>query len=144
MPLSRQRADLRFRGRRGMLASVSVLVALTVIMMLFAASVRIMLTARQALRGQQERMQVEYLTDAAVGRAAARRAADPKYTGETWQLDAETLGGQAATVEIRVHGDTGADVSRVEVAAEYPRGAERRVRMTREELIPIPVSRKLP
>jgi hypothetical protein len=135
---------MRLRGRRGLIVSVSVLVALTVIMMLFAASVRIMLTARQALRGQQERMQAEYLADAAIDRATARLAVDPTYPGETWQLDAETLGGLAAAVEIRVDAKTLADARRVEVVAEYPLGAERRVRLTREELIPIPVSRKLP
>lgn len=47
--------------------------------------------ARQSQRVGHERAQAQWLVEAGLQRAAARRALDAGYRGETWHIDAEAL-----------------------------------------------------
>lgn len=90
------------RARRGFLL-MSVLVCLALAMTLLAVQTRTLLRERALLASQQQALQSEYLANAGLARAKAQLAADPAYRGETWQLDAQQLGGRGtASVVISV------------------------------------------
>jgi hypothetical protein len=86
-------AKRRGDGPRSAFLLVSVLVCLTLAMALWAVRTRTLVLERRVLVSQQLALQSEYLADAAIARAKAQLAADPAFRGETWQLDAEQLGG---------------------------------------------------
>jgi hypothetical protein len=82
---------------------MAVLVCLALAMTLLAIQTRTLLRERAVLAAQQQALQSEYLADAGLARARAQLATDPAYRGETWQLDAQQLGGRGtASVVISV------------------------------------------
>jgi hypothetical protein len=94
----RQRA-----GRRRGAILVVVLVCLTVAGLIFVGLLRLAALEHQRIQRRQRAVQAEWLVESGLQRAAARLAADPVYTGETWALTAEEMGGQeTATVMLRV------------------------------------------
>lgn len=92
--MSNARRSAKRRGRpRPAFLLVSVLICLSLAMALWAVRTRTLLRERRVLVSQQQALQCEYLAEAAIARAKAQLAADPAFRGETWQLDAEQLGG---------------------------------------------------
>jgi len=91
-------------------------------------------SGKNVSRVAERELQADWLAESGVRRAAARLAADVKYAGETWALEAESLGGSdKAEVKIRVERVEGQPlVRRVMVEAEYPSGAAQRARRSRD------------
>jgi len=123
----------RRRRRRAMLL-VTMLVCLTVVMALVAAWMKTIALERRHVRAASDRVQAEYLATSGVERAMAQLAANPTYTGETWRIDADSLGARAgARVVIKIV--DAADNSpgrRAVVEASFPDEGPRRARRTRE------------
>ena len=121
------------RPRRGML-TVVVLVCLLVLTLIAGAILRAGSAHREDQRAAERRLQAEWLAEAGLQRAAARLAADPGYTGETWEIPARELGSaDDATVTIAVE-KPGGDPKRrtIRAQADYPRDPPRRARSTRQ------------
>lgn len=118
----------RIWRRRGITVAVT-LVCLLVVVTLGAALVRAMVDhRRQSLRGQH-RVQAFWLAESAIDRAASKLAASPDYTGETWQIDRDSLGGRwSGAVLIRVEqAGTDEQARKVIVESRYPEDTVRRV-----------------
>lgn len=131
----------RTRCPRHGIALVAVLICLTVVLSLMAAWLRTIVLERSAAREQQARVQAVWLAESALDRAAARLTANPAYTGETWQVPADELGGHDdGEVVIRVAAVAGQPARRtIHVQADYPVVASRRHRSTKSiEIIAIP------
>jgi Tfp pilus assembly protein PilV len=115
------------------MALVAVIVAMTIALALFAIWMRTIVRERQRSTMRQIQMQSARLAEAGLSRARAMRNADPLYDGETWKVDAASLGGsQQAEVRIQLTPleDTGR--SRCEVTAVYPAGVTRKAQVTRQ------------
>jgi len=114
------------RSRRGVIIIV-LLVAFAIVVAFCGAWTRAILRNRQVQRLAEDRIQACWLAEAGVRRAAAFQAADPAYTGETWQVAGVDLARPAAaTVVIRIEPVAGAaGQSRITVRASYPRGGVR-------------------
>jgi Tfp pilus assembly protein PilV len=123
--------------RRGMLA-IAVLVCLIVLTMIAGALLRVEAARREEVRSQERRLQAEWLAEAGIQRALARLAAEPAYTGETWNVEARDLGtADAATVTIAVERPPDDPKGRtIRARADYPRDPPRRARSTRQITIP--------
>lgn len=121
------------RARRRGLALVPALACLVVVILFCGVLVRQVATHRALVRDEERRVQVEWLAESALARASARLTADRGgYKGETWNIAAADLGGQAGVVRITV--ETVANQAarrRVRVQADFPRDAELRARATK-------------
>lgn len=95
-----QRRRNRFH-RRGAALLVAI-VAVTMVAALGLVMVRSTLVAKANQETAAARLQADWLAEAGIERAAARYAANPEYSGETWTIAPESLGGRGATVEIEV------------------------------------------
>ncbi|MDR3638654.1 MAG: hypothetical protein P4L84_32915 [Isosphaeraceae bacterium] len=124
------------RSRRGAVI-VPVLVCFVLIMLICAGLVQLLFTERGITRQEERRLQAEWLAEAGLERAAARLSRARGYTGESWEVPAQELGGQdAGQVVITV--ETPKDEPghrRVIVRADYPLAAERRARRQRTLVI---------
>ena len=91
----------------------------------------------QQLRGQQDRLQARWLAESALERAAAQLAAQPNYSGETWQIPSEQLDGRhAGRVEISVAPISSHPARRlVHVVADFPDHPQQRVRQSRQAVL---------
>lgn len=121
------------RPRRGML-SVAVLVCLLILTLIAGAILRAGAAHREEIRAAERRLQADWLAEAGLRRGAARLAADPGYTGETWDIPARELdSADDATVAITVEKSAG-DAKRrtIRARADYPRDPPRRARSTRQ------------
>lgn len=123
---------------RGSIAIV-VLICLVLIASLAGALLRIGLAERQRLHAEQRRLQVEWLVESGLERAAARLAESGEaYRGETWEVAASELGGRdAGRVMIVVEVEEDPPVARprqarVRVHGEYPREAATPARLTKQ------------
>ena len=110
---------------------VVVVVLLAMSMAVFGVWARSAVREHRWLDGEALRLEAGRLAEAGVARAIARRAVDPEYAIETWQIAAADLNGRhAAEVRIRI---TPADAAlRVAATADYPAGAVRRARVTNQ------------
>ena len=130
------------RSRRRGLTSVVVLVLLFVIAIVAASLVRVSVAYHQRTRSNELALQSGLLADAGVDRALAKIAADPKYTGERWEVSAEALGSAttgdrpAGVVTIEVVGSPGGGPRKLRVQADHPPDPPRRVRSSREIMLP--------
>jgi hypothetical protein len=124
------------KNRRAVLV-LSVLACLGLVMVLAGAWLRVVALERRQLTAQQNRLQAEYLADAALARATARLAADPAYSGETMNPSAESFAASfGAAVTIRVEKVAGEPQSRhVAVSAEFPAGSRDRAVRSKEQRI---------
>ena len=102
--------------------TMSVLVALTVVMALAVAWTKSVIIERRIVRAQAERVQAEYLALSGLARGTAQARAKPDYAGETWQIDGDSLGGKrGASVVIRVDSIADEPMARnVKVEARFP------------------------
>ncbi len=99
------------------------LVCLLVVATIGAAIVQTLAREHRQADRQQLQMQTFWVAESAIQRAAAQLSADAEYTGETWQIEAEAVGGQwpaEAVIHIEpVESDE--TVRRVLVTARYPK-----------------------
>jgi hypothetical protein len=89
---------------------------------------------RQQVRAQEDRVQAEYLADSGLERAAVRLTVDAAYSGEIWQIGAESFSGRAAgIVQIHVARIPDEPQSRLlRARADFPADAPARVRRSKE------------
>jgi hypothetical protein len=134
---SRNASRRRWLDHRGTLL-MSVLVCLSVVMLLATSWLKTITLEQRHVRAAADRAQADYLVASGVARATAQLAADPRYAGETWQIDRETLGMRSgATVVIRLAAAV-ADKPRQRrliVEASFPNDRPWRARQTREVTI---------
>jgi Tfp pilus assembly protein PilV len=137
----------RARPRRRGLTAVAVLVCLLIVTMISGALLKIGVAHRDFVRGQERKLQAEWLAQSGLDRALARLAAQPDYTGETWKLAPRDLGlsepdsdssGPAALVHIAVERpeNPGTAPRRlIKVQADYPPDAPHRARHSTQILV---------
>jgi hypothetical protein len=125
--------------RRSGLVSVAVLIALFVIGLVCAGLLKVAFARRAEVAMDERRVQVEWLAESGLDRAVARLKASVDYTGETWEVSAEDLGGRgAATVAIQVEKILDhLDRRKVRIQADYPIGSSLRCRQSRETIVAI-------
>jgi type II secretory pathway component PulK len=123
-------------------AIVSVIVLLVVATALFGLWARAAVRNHRQLEYRQWELQAIRLAEAGIGRAKARIDADPTYTDETWTIPATELKRkQGAEVRIRVvPNEAGEQRARIEATADFPAGAVRRARHTKQVDISLPSS----
>jgi Tfp pilus assembly protein PilV len=133
-------------ARRG-LTAVAVLVCLLIITMISGALLKIGVAHRDFVRGQERKLQAEWLAQSGIERALARLAAQPDYSGETWKLAPRDLNlsepdstsnGPAALVHIVVERPENAGTAGgrlIKVQADYPPDAPRRARHSMQILV---------
>ncbi|MBW3539489.1 MAG: hypothetical protein KY476_04395 [Planctomycetes bacterium] len=132
-----KRHGFRQHGRR---SGITVLVAMLAVMLTTSVGLslaRMALARHRQVRGEQLRLQAEWLAEAALERAAARHAVDENYTGETWDVAwPELRRGRTGRVmiEIDLPAD-GASERRVRVMAEFPAGVPERARVRKNVMI---------
>jgi type II secretory pathway component PulK len=111
-------AHFRTNRPRG-LASVAVLIALIIIVMICSGLLKVAFARRATVKAEERRLQAAWLAESGLDRASARLRASGDYSGETWNILADDLGGRGTgTVLIQVDSSL-------------------RSRQTRESLIPI-------
>ena len=142
-PLSSRRKS--WGHRRHGVTIIIVIALFAVAMTMIGVWTRSALGHRRQMHRWHQRVQATWLADAGLRRAAARLAREGDlYKGELWQIDAESLSGQAAAeVAIRIEPTDDADRVRIVATADYfsggkgPSGAEypigngRQVRFTK-------------
>jgi hypothetical protein len=136
---SRPRVSRR-RGVMTIVALVCVMVAST----LMIVAVRRALAESQLGRLEIRRAQSRWLAESGLERAAARLAADPKYSGEVWKIPPavvtgraeETPAGGGGTVKIEVATPPGQPAQRlVRVQADWPDEPAQRARHTKQAIV---------
>ncbi|WP_339909699.1 hypothetical protein [Symmachiella dynata] len=120
-------------NRRGAALIVAMICTVLVTLML-GTMVKITLTRAQQARHREHALQADWLAEAGLERAQALLTAQPDYQGETWDIEAETLGGPyRGTVTIRVAAIPENPQARdVSVQAEYPAGQIERIRKSKQ------------
>ena len=118
--------------RRGAF-TVVVLVCLLVSALVLASLLKLALLHDGQLASVQMRLQTGWLAESGLERAVSRLAVDPAYTGESWTINADRLGGtDPATVVIRVEkNESQSDRRLVVVTAAYPAEGTQQARLTR-------------
>ena len=129
------RTQLHFQADRRGFVIVAVIVVFAISTALFGVWANSAVRSHRRLGDVQLRMQAVRLAEAGVRRAIARRRADPRYDQEVWSVSAADLGrGRAAEVRIRIA--PAAEQWSVAATAEFPVGAVRRARITKQVEIP--------
>jgi hypothetical protein len=119
--------------------------------MISLAMLRIGLTQRQHVTGQERRLQAEWLAESGMQRALAALAHDRDYGGETWSVNARELSysdghgtappdagnaAPAALVVINVERPAGAPGRRiVRVQADFPPDVPLRARQSKQRSV---------
>jgi type II secretory pathway pseudopilin PulG len=128
-------SDRRRRPRA--LTAVAVLVCLIIVTLVAGAVLKVALSQRDQTRAAEQRLQAEWLAEAGIQRALARLAAEPGYTGETWEIPPRDLdsvdGAQVAITVARAPGD--GRKRDVRVHADYPLDAPRRARHSKQVVV---------
>jgi Tfp pilus assembly protein PilX len=127
---------IRGNNRRGAIL-ITALVCLMVISLLSSTLLRQGFLARGQVRAEERRLQARWLADSGLERAAARLLNDAKYSGETWTVSADELGGAwPGLVTIVVAPVESHPKKRlVRVQADYPNEATVRVRQRVQTMI---------
>ena len=122
------------RSKRRGLALIPSMVCLLLVSLLSAALLKNAHMQRMLARGEQRRMQAEWLAEAGLARAAAKLAGDRKYQGETWELTGAEMGGEeSAVVRIslkRIEKDARRGL--LSVQADFPKDDVGRARISKE------------
>ncbi len=144
---------------RGMTV-VAMLVCLIVLTLISGAILKVSVAQREFARGQERRLQAEWLAESGTQRAIARLAGDHDYAGEKWSLNFHDLGqgerehapaGGGPSMPDQAAGEISIAVERVPAApnrrrvrvrADYPLEASRRSRHTKEFTIDLKSSQK--
>jgi type II secretory pathway component PulK len=119
--------------RRAGFALIGVMIVLVVASMLVVSWFKSIAAQRDQLQMAADRLTAEWLAEGAIDRAAAKLHDTRDYTGETWTISADELGGQEdAAIEIHIAPVDGhADRRAVEVEAEYPRNSLHSARVSK-------------
>lgn len=130
----------RRERRRQAAVMIAVLVCVAVAAAVFVSVLRIASAQRRRLETETWQLQAAWLAESGLERAAERLATKPGYTGETWSIAAEELGGShAAVVRIRVEPVREQPKDRlVRVEADYPDASQDRARESREAVVRLP------
>ena len=123
--------------QRAGFALIGVMIVLVVASMLVVSWLKTVADQREHLRMAEHRLTAEWLAEGALDRAAAKLREKSDYTGETWTISADELGGQdSASIEIHVAQVAGhPDRRTVEVEAEYPQNSLHSVRASKRIVV---------
>jgi len=115
------------------------IVCLALVVLLLGALLRLAVAHQRQVQYEQMRLQADWLAEAGVQRAVYRVEEDQAYTGETWHVSAEDLGGaEGGEVAILVSAlaeDPG--VRQVRVTARYPVATYRFASRTKQILVQV-------
>jgi type II secretory pathway pseudopilin PulG len=99
-----------------------VLICLTVVTITLAAMIGRMSQGHRQVMMRQRQVQVQWLAESAIDRAATRLHRDDSYRGETWQLSPEAMGSRwSAHVTIHVESSEPGNTRFVHVTVVYSR-----------------------
>jgi len=130
-------SPLRRNPRGGFVLAV-VMVGLTVVSAMTICWAKTAVMEHRALRTQQRQLQAEWLAASAIDRAAASLLANPKYTGETWQITAGDLGPRASgSAVIRVE-NVADSPNRRKILVQAEHHGSDTIRVSREAVIDLP------
>jgi hypothetical protein len=111
---------------------VAALVCLVVVMGILGSMLKGTLLAHRQLHSERDLRQTELLLQAGSERARFRLANETNYRGETWNLPSDAIANNAqGRVTIEVSPGNGQATRKVQIAAEYPLGAETSIRRSR-------------
>lgn len=125
------------RSRRAGYALVLSMLSLALFGMAAAVLVRALDWQRGIVRSDAVRLQVDWLAESAVQRAAAKLSDSPEYSGETWLLSESDLGGKA-TSKAAITTKKAAESERrwdVQIQLEYREGGELVAQLSRTATI---------
>ena len=117
-----------------------VLVSLLVASLLGLALVQTVLIHHRQTRLLGRQQQCFWLAEAGVQRAIAGLAATADYSGETWEVSAETLGAERSavvTIEVTRPADS-AETRQIRVEARFPDEPTQRIASLRELVVFLP------
>ena len=127
----------RLTDRRRGTVLVIFMLSLGMLSLTAAAMVRVTLLQRDMVRSNDLRVQSEWLFQSAVVRAASQLQASADYTGEEWNISAESLGQKfhaVAGIAVESANDQ-TKQRRVTISVVYPPGDPNRAMVSREVLI---------
>lgn len=129
--------------RRGV-AMIVAMICLFSIAMLGATLLRLAVVQYRQTRQDQRRLQAEWLAESGLQRAVARLRAEANWSGDVWDVSAESLGAPGVVTTRIVEEADAADASgrRIVVTAEFPAGSQERARCSRSARVELPA--KLP
>jgi type II secretory pathway component PulK len=121
------------RKRLGM-TLILVMTCLAIASALLVTGVKLAVTSHRLTRSFSWTVQARWLAESGIERAAAKLAADENYSGETWTIPAEILGGEnAGQVKIDIQAVPDRKNSRlVKALAIFPDDPNDRVQYTKE------------
>ena len=130
------------RQRRRGAALVLAMVCLLVVATISVALTRLLVDEHRQAQRQQQQLQALWVAESAVQRAAVQLRASSDYEGETWQIDAETMGGKwPAEAVIRIEPvESHETLRRIVVHAQYPKREQYGILQKRQILIELPTS----
>jgi type II secretory pathway component PulK len=126
---------------------LAVLVCVVLISLISLTLIKLTLAQRSQAQRELWRMQADWLVESGLERAAAKIANDGEYTGETWSVPAEQLGGgRAGEIQIKVSPMDGQPLQRqVHVQAIFPANTDQRARSSKQVTVAVRgVATKLP
>ena len=129
-----RRQHPRSVARRGAVL-VAAMVCVLILALMSAALLRTVSLAREQSRAEARRIQAECLADAGVERTVARLRSEPKFEGETWDIQADELQATASAT-VAIHVESTDDVWKVRIQADFPGDATVRARALREFELP--------
>ncbi len=137
--------SLRPSPRRGV-ALVLAVTCLFVLTIVLGSLIRMGVSERRQARAEERLLRAVWLAESGLERAWARLSEMPDYRGETWEILAESLGGdQPAVVTIVAEPVPNAPARRlVRVQANYPSSGSSRARHTRTIEFDLPASDSRP
>lgn len=134
MNVSRQMSN--DHPRRGAIALIA-MITLVLVSMIGASLLKSALAQRRQMDRERCRVQAEWLAEAGLERAAAMLRGNADYSGETWKIAAESLGGaEPGEVQIAVTPDAQQPSQRkISVIADYPVNIEHRARVSKQTVL---------
>jgi Tfp pilus assembly protein PilX len=123
-------SQVRVRQRRGATLAAA-LVCLVIVTALLGHMLVGALRMGRQMRVDRDRRQCELLLQAGLDRAAFQLAAAETYSGETWNITPDEIGGFGegqVTIQVSRAGDA---PPHIHVLAEYPLGSEHSIRRSR-------------
>lgn len=125
----------RKRQRTGVILA-AVLMTLLVVVWIGTELTRTSVLRRREVQQAEQRQQAFWIGESAVHRALHALAQSPDYGGETWEVDADTLGaGDPGQAVISIESSEEEETKRVVIRAYYPKDAVHRTACTRELII---------
>jgi type II secretory pathway pseudopilin PulG len=117
-----------------LLVAIVCLIVLTAVMGLL---LKTSLQRQKQQRSFEHQVQVRWLAESELDRAAARLRADPEFSEETRQIAAEEISGaHAAEVSISVNKSETDSHPEITVVVTYPVGSPEAIRQTRKLIVP--------